>query len=85
MATPGSLSSVDSPDPAPERLWTMLRNGRSFWAELSSGQRGWEVRFVTEGKWFASDVLESRERAVRSAREMHASLVAIGWVDEPSV
>ena len=58
----------------------MRRNGRSFWAELSSGQQGWEVQFVTEGQWFASDVLESRERAIRSARAMHASLAAIGWV-----
>jgi hypothetical protein len=70
--------------PSPERLWTMRRNGRSFSAEISSGQRGWELRFVTDGKWFASDVLESRERAIRSAREMHANLAAIGWVDETS-
>ena len=80
MTTPDSSFSTDSPNPPPERLWTMRRNGRSFWAELCSDERGWEVRFVTEGKWFASDVLESRERAIRSAHAMHASLAAIGWV-----
>ena len=81
-----------SSDPTPERqpnlsaehLWTVRNGNRSFAAELVRNHRGLELRFSSNGHWFASQSAGSREVAKRSASTVLDDLIADGWLKASS-
>ena len=62
-----------------------MRNGdRSFGAELVRNHRGLEVRFLSNGHWFASQSAGSREVANLCASTVRDDLIADGWLKASS-
>ena len=69
---------------AAEQLWTVRNGERSLGAALTLNHRGFEVRFLSDGHWFASQVVRSRELAVLVASVVRDDLLADGWVQASS-
>ena len=69
---------------AVEQLWTVRNGDRSFGAALVVNHRSFEVRFVGNGHWFASQSVGSRELAVLVASVIQDDLLADGWVPASS-
>jgi len=65
---------------AAEQLWTVRNGERSLGAALTLNHRGFEVRFLSDGHWFASQLVRSREVAVLVASVVQDDLLADGWV-----
>ena len=70
------MTSLSSAEP----LWTVRRDGRSVRAELRRQVGAWEVRLLSDGHWFASHTLGSRELALMWADGIYDGLVAVGWM-----
>jgi hypothetical protein len=69
---------------AVEQLWTVRNGARSLGAALALNHRGFEVRFLSDGHWFASQLLRSRDLAVLVASVVQDDLLADGWVPTSS-
>ena len=67
------------PDPFVERLWIVHNDHRSVAADLYWDRVGWEVRFLSDGCWFASDASGSRELAVMYADVLRQAFITDGW------
>jgi hypothetical protein len=68
------------PPPAIEPLWTVRKGQRLFHAQIFQNHQGYEVRFVSDGQWFATQSFASREHAVWHADLFQRDLLTEGWV-----
>ena len=66
-----------------ERLSTVRQGDRSLSAELIRDHRGWQVHFLSNEHWFASESVGSREVAISVAGGLLNDLIAEGWVKTP--
>lgn len=62
-----------------EHLWIVRKEHRSFEADLYRDHHGWELRFLSDGQWFASQHLSSRELAIVYAGFLQNALTSDGW------
>ena len=72
-------SDETQPDPFVEHLWMVRKDHRSIAADLYRDHNGWEVRFLSDGAWFASDARGSRELAIMYADVLRQTFIADGW------
>jgi hypothetical protein len=63
----------------PRRLWTLRRDGQSLAMELCPRVDGCELRFVGNGRVFASQVRDSGVLATRWAAVLRNDFIADGW------
>ena len=63
-----------------ERLWTVRQGDRSLSVKLSRDHRDWQVHFLNNEYWFASESVASREVAIGVASVLLNDLIAEGWV-----
>jgi hypothetical protein len=69
-----------SPGPSIDHLWTVRKGDQIVRAELF--QHGeCQVRFFSDGYWFAAQSFASRDHAVRYAGLFERDLVRAGWVN----
>lgn len=76
-------TATNRPHLSVERLWTVRQGGQSLSAELIRHHRGWQVHFLSNEHWFASESVGSRELAINSATAVLNDLIAEGWVKTP--
>jgi hypothetical protein len=48
--------------------------------ELLRDHRGWQLHFLSNERWFASESVGSRELAINSATALLDDLIGEGWV-----
>jgi len=75
---------VRRPNLSAEHLWTVRNGDRSFGAELIRNHQGLELRFLSNGHWFASQSAGSREVANLCASTVLDDLIADGWLKASS-
>jgi len=72
------------PHVSTEPLWTVRQGDRSLSVEVIRDHRGWQVHFLSNKHWFASESVGSREVAISLASALLNDLIAEGWVTTPS-
>src|SRR5215467_10177641 len=74
------MPATQGPHSSTERLWTVRQGARSLSVELIRDHRGWQVHFLSNEHWFASESVGSRELAINSATAVLNDLIGEGWV-----
>jgi hypothetical protein len=74
------MPSTQRPHSSTERLWTVRQDDRSLSVELLRDHRGWQLHFLSNERWFASESVGSRELAINSATALLDDLIGEGWV-----
>jgi hypothetical protein len=73
--------SSDEPQPYTfvEHLWIVRKDHQTIAEDLYRDRDGWDVRFLSDGHWFASDASRSRELAIIYADALKQAFLAEGW------
>ena len=74
------MPDTQRPHSSTERLWTVRQGDRSLSVELTRDHRGWQVHFLSNDRWFASESVGSREVAISVAGALLNDLNAEGWI-----
>jgi len=74
------MHATQRPHSSTERLWTVCQGDRSLSVELTRDHRGWQVHFLSNERWFASESVGSREVAISVAGALLNDLNAEGCV-----
>jgi len=77
-AMAGSSEHVQ-PYPFVEHLWIVRKDHQSVAMDLYRDRGGWELRFLSDGCWFASEASGSRELAITYANLIRQDLLSDGW------
>ena len=74
-----AVESRERPVPFIDHLWTVRKGDQIVRAELLQDDRVCQLRFFSEGHWFAAQSYASHEHAVRYADLFQRDLLRAGW------
>jgi hypothetical protein len=74
------MPSTQRPHSSTERLWRVRQDDRSLSVELVRDHRGWQLHFLSNERWFASESVGSRELAINISTALLNDLIGEEWV-----